>query len=195
MLSETADQPLDSVADLLKDAGHLWTAQGNSGVILSQVVRGLAEGVDGCTVIDAGDLAAGLAGPTSGRGRGYGSEGGHDALGVAGGGPGVREPAASASMPRRSSSRPPRRLWPDTGTAAGPGPCGCRRRWRSRTGPRPRVPPERLAAGDDGRVMLGLSSSDRRGRLHPEAGALLWLTRPLDADVVPHGEPTGPGAR
>ena len=57
-----ADQPLDSVADLLKDfAGHLlWTARGNSGVILSQVVRGLAEGVDGCTVIDAGDLAAGL---------------------------------------------------------------------------------------------------------------------------------------
>ena len=50
---------------------------------------------------------------------------------------------------------------------------------------------ERLAAGDDGRVVLGLSSSDRRGRLHPEAGTLL-VTRPLDADVVPLGEPTGP---
>jgi dihydroxyacetone kinase-like predicted kinase len=50
---------------------------------------------------------------------------------------------------------------------------------------------ERLAAGDDGRVVLGLSSSDRRGRLHPESGALL-VTRPLDADVVPSGEPLGP---
>ncbi len=50
---------------------------------------------------------------------------------------------------------------------------------------------ERLAAGDDGRVVLGLSSSDRRGRPHPDAGALL-VTRPLDADVVPSGEAMGP---
>jgi dihydroxyacetone kinase-like predicted kinase len=50
---------------------------------------------------------------------------------------------------------------------------------------------ERLAAGDDGRVVLGLSSSDRRGRFRPEPEALL-VTRPLDADVGSVDEPHGP---
>lgn len=195
MLSETADQPLDSVADLLKDfAGHLlWTARGNSGVILSQVVRGLAEGVDGCTVIDAGDLAAGLtraderawqgvtdpkegtmlsvsraAALASAEARGLGF---HAAT--------VRILEAAQEALARTPEQLPVLARAGVVDAGGAGlvlVLECL---------------ERLAAGDDGRVVLGLSSSDRRGRLHPEAGALL-VTRPLDADVVPHGEPTGP---
>jgi DAK2 domain fusion protein YloV len=195
MLGEDADQPLDSVADLLKDfAGHLlWTARGNSGVILSQIVRGLAEGVGGSTVIDAGDLAAGLAkaderawqgvtDPKEGtmlsvsraaalasadvRGLGF-----HAAT--------VRILEAAQEALARTPEQLPVLARAGVVDAGGAGlvlVLECL---------------ERLAAGDDGRVVLGLSSSDRRGRLHPEAGNLL-VTRPLDADVVPLGEPTGP---
>ena len=195
MLAEPADQPLDSVADLLKDfAGHLlWTARGNSGVILSQIVRGLAEGVRGSTVMDAGDLAAGLAKADERAWQGVTDpkEGtmlsvSRAAALVSAEARGLGFHAATVHIleaAQEALARTPEQLpvlaragVVDAGGAGLVLVLECL---------------ERLAAGDDGRVVLGLSSSDRRGRLHPEAGALL-VTRPLDADVVPLGEPTGP---
>ncbi|HKX67214.1 MAG TPA: DAK2 domain-containing protein [Intrasporangium sp.] len=195
MLAEAADQPLDSVADLLKDfAGHLlWTARGNSGVILSQIVRGLAEGVRGSTVMDAGDLAAGLAKADERAWQGVTDpkEGtmlsvSRAAALVSAEARGLGFHAATVHIleaAQEALARTPEQLpvlaragVVDAGGAGLVLVLECL---------------ERLAAGDDGRVVLGLSSSDRRGRLHPEAGALL-VTRPLDADVVPLGEPTGP---
>jgi hypothetical protein len=195
MLTEAGDQPVDSVADLLKDfAGHLlWTARGNSGVILSQIVRGLAEGVGGCTVIDAGDLAAGLAraderawqgvtDPKEGtmlsvsRAAALASA---EASGLGFHAATVRILEAAQEALARTPEQLPVLARAGVVDAGGAGlvlVLECL---------------ERLAAGDDGRVVLGLSSSDRRGRLHPESGALL-VTRPLDADVVPSGEPMGP---
>ncbi|HET7399244.1 MAG TPA: DAK2 domain-containing protein [Intrasporangium sp.] len=51
-----------SAADQLSGfaASLLWTARGNSGVILSQFVRGLAEGCGGASTVDAAVLARGL---------------------------------------------------------------------------------------------------------------------------------------
>ena len=195
MLTDAADQPLDSVADLLKGfAGHLlWTARGNSGVILSQIVRGLAEGVGGCPVIDADDLAAGLAraderawqgvtDPKEGtmlsvsRAAALASA---EARGLAFHAATVRILEAAQEALARTPEQLPVLARAGVVDAGGAGlvlVLECL---------------ERLAAGDDGRVVLGLSSSDRRGRPHPDAGALL-VTRPLDADVVPSGEAMGP---
>ncbi|HEX6055095.1 MAG TPA: DAK2 domain-containing protein, partial [Intrasporangium sp.] len=195
MLTGAADQPLDSVADLLKDfAGHLlWTARGNSGVILSQIVRGLSEGVGGRTVIDADDLAVGLAraderawhgvtDPKEGtmlsvsRAAALASA---EARGLAFHAATVRILEAAQEALARTPEQLPVLARAGVVDAGGAGlvlVLECL---------------ERLAAGDDGRVVLGLSSSDRRGRLHPDAGALL-VTRPLDADVVPSGEAMGP---
>ena len=195
MLTGAADQPLDSVADLLKDfAGHLlWTARGNSGVILSQIVRGLSEGVGGRTVIDAEDLAAGLARADERAWQGVTDpkEGtmlsvsravalaSAEAHGLAFHAATVRILEAAQEALARTPEQLPVLARAGVVDAGGAGlvlVLECL---------------ERLAAGDDGRVVLGLSSSDRRGRLHPESGALL-VTRPLDADVVPSGEPMGP---
>jgi len=195
MLTGAADQPLDSVAELLKDfAGHLlWTARGNSGVILSQIVRGLSEGVGGRTVIDAEDLAAGLARADERAWQGVTDpkEGtmlsvsravalaSAEAHGLAFHAATVRILEAAQEALARTPEQLPVLARAGVVDAGGAGlvlVLECL---------------ERLAAGDDGRVVLGLSSSDRRGRLHPESGALL-VTRPLDADVVPSGEPMGP---
>ena len=171
MLAEAADQPLDSVADLLKDfAGHLlWTARGNSGVILSQIVRGLAEGVRGSTVMDAGDLAAGLAKADERAWQGVTDpkEGtmlsvSRAAALVSAEARGLGFHAATVHIleaAQEALARTPEQLpvlaragVVDAGGAGLVLVLECL---------------ERLAAGDDGRVVLGLSSSDRRGRLHP----------------------------
>jgi hypothetical protein len=173
MVTEAGDQPVDSVAELLKDfAGHLlWTARGNSGVILSQIVRGLAEGVGGCTVIDTGDLAAGLAraderawqgvtDPKEGtmlsvsRAAALASA---EASGLGFHAATVRILEAAQEALARTPEQLPVLARAGVVDAGGAGlvlVLECL---------------ERLAAGDDGRVVLGLSSSDRRGRFHPEA--------------------------
>ena len=60
---EEADRRQDSAAGAVLGAmshGALMGARGNSGVILSQIVRGLALAVEGVAVLDAKALAAGL---------------------------------------------------------------------------------------------------------------------------------------
>ncbi|MDV3221507.1 DAK2 domain-containing protein [Intrasporangium sp.] len=196
MLAQDAGQPPpDSVGHLLKGfAGHLlWTARGNSGVILSQLVRGLAEGIADSPVIAARELAAGLVkaderawqgvtDPKEGTilsvsraaalASGEGDDRGLHPLTV-------RVLAAAQEALARTPEQLPVLARAGVVDAGGAGLVlilECL---------------ERLAAGDDGRVVLGLSSSDRRGRFHVEPGAPL-VTRPLDADVVPMGEAPGP---
>ncbi|WP_076259847.1 DAK2 domain-containing protein [Intrasporangium flavum] len=56
-----AEEPASAGALLTTFARHLlWTARGNSGVILSQLARGLAEGCEAAEQIDGAVLAAGL---------------------------------------------------------------------------------------------------------------------------------------
>jgi DAK2 domain fusion protein YloV len=54
-----ADRSLDNVADALS-RGALTGARGNSGVILSQIIRGMTEGADGRRRANGVDLAQGL---------------------------------------------------------------------------------------------------------------------------------------
>ncbi len=53
----------DSASEVVRAIAHgaLMGARGNSGVILSQILRGLATPLDGKELLDGGDLAAGLA--------------------------------------------------------------------------------------------------------------------------------------
>lgn len=61
-LRQQASEPTGAAALLTEFAQSLlWTARGNSGVILSQVVRGFAEGCDGAEAIDVPVLARALA--------------------------------------------------------------------------------------------------------------------------------------
>ncbi|MDC5697234.1 DAK2 domain-containing protein [Intrasporangium calvum] len=199
MLARPADEPSpDNVAHLLRDfASHmLWTARGNSGVILSQLVRGLAEGLGESAQIAAPDLVAGLARADERAWQGVTDpkEGtilsvsraaavaaaAAQADGVAGLHALTERVLASA---QEALARTPEQLpvlaragVVDAGGAGLVLVLECL---------------ERLAAGDDGRVVLGLSSSDRRGPTHPDH-ASPPVTRPLDADVVSPDEPPGP---
>ncbi|NTU72533.1 MAG: DAK2 domain-containing protein, partial [Coriobacteriia bacterium] len=63
VVAETAKLPTDAtVADICKAVTHgsLMGARGNSGVILSQILRGMCEGLDGVTAFNAAALAASL---------------------------------------------------------------------------------------------------------------------------------------
>ena len=59
---EIATSPEISIAEVAQAAayGALMGARGNSGVILSQILRGFAHGVDGCQAFDADDFASAL---------------------------------------------------------------------------------------------------------------------------------------
>jgi hypothetical protein len=196
MLARAAGQPPpESVAHLLKDfAGNmLWTARGNSGVILSQLVRGLAEGVGDNAVVGAGDLAAGLVRADERAWQGVTDPKEGTILSVSraaalAAGEAVSQglhavtvrilESAQVALARTPEQLPvlARAGVVDAGGAGLVLVLECL---------------ERLAAGDDGRVVLGLSSSDRRGPFHSGSGAFR-VTRPLDADVVGIGEPPGP---
>jgi len=193
MLAEDAEP--HGVGQLLKHfaSSLLWTARGNSGVILSQLVRGLAEGVGDRAVIEAAALAAGLARADERAWQGVTDPKEGTILSVS-------RAAAQAAMPvvaqglyavtsaaleaaQDALERTPEQL--EVLARAGVVDAGgaglvllleCL---------------ERLVAGDDGRVVLGLTSSDRRGRFHVGAD-VPSVTRPLDADVAHAGEEPGP---
>jgi len=59
---EVATSPEESVCEVAQAAayGALMGARGNSGVILSQILRGFAHGVEGCQVFDAARFASAL---------------------------------------------------------------------------------------------------------------------------------------
>ncbi|UCC64620.1 MAG: DAK2 domain-containing protein [Anaerolineae bacterium] len=59
---EIVTSPETSIAEVAQAAayGALMGARGNSGVILSQILRGFAHGVDGCQAFDADDFASAL---------------------------------------------------------------------------------------------------------------------------------------
>ncbi|GAA6526445.1 DAK2 domain-containing protein [Intrasporangium sp. DVR] len=200
MLTGSADQPPpENVAHLLKDfaANMLWTARGNSGVILSQLVRGLAEGVGDSAEVRASDLASGLARADERAWQGVTDPKEGTILSVsraaalAAGGADTRDGAVGLhpltvrvlEAAQEALARTPEQLpvlaragVVDAGGAGLVLVLECL---------------ERLAAGDDGRVVLGLSSSDRRGPAHPDHRPP-QVTRPLDADLVGPGEPPGP---
>lgn len=198
MLAGSVTQPpAENVALMLKDfASHmLWTARGNSGVILSQLVRGLAEGLAHSAQIGASDLVSGLGRADERAWQGVTDPKEGTILSVS------RAAALAASDPEAAAlglhaltvrvlaaaqealARTPEQLpvlaragVVDAGGAGLVLVLECL---------------ERLAAGDDGRVVLGLSSSDRRGPAHADR-TTLPVTRPLDADVVQGDEPPGP---
>lgn len=176
----------------------LWTARGNSGVILSQLGRGLAEGVGDAEAVDAPLLAAalsradvraweGVTDPKEGtilsvsRAAALAAEA---ALDASTRGPGALAEVSSAALAaaRVALERTPEQL--EVLARAGVVDAGgaglvilleCL---------------DRLVLGEDTKVVLGLSSSDRRRRFRPEPSTS--VTRPLDADVVPAGAARGP---
>jgi hypothetical protein len=195
-LSErVGEPPPEGVGELARAFARnlLWTARGNSGVILSQLVRGLAEALAGAEVIDAAGLAAGLVRADERAWQGVTDPKEGTILSVsravaAAAGDAVDEglyavAARALAAAQVALERTPEQLpilaqagVVDAGGAGLVLVLECL---------------ERLAAGDDGRVVLGLSSSDRRGRFRP-APEVLVVTRPLDADVTPIDEPPGP---
>lgn len=193
MLAE--DTEPSGVGQLLKQfaSSLLWTARGNSGVILSQLVRGLAEGVGDRAVIDATALAAGLARADERAWQGVTDPKEGTILSVSRSAAGAAAPAvgeglyavavAALKAAQEALDHTPQQL--EVLARAGVVDAGgaglvllleCL---------------ERLVAGDDGRVVLGLTTSDRRGRFHADA-AVPSVTRPLDADVAHTGDAPGP---
>jgi DAK2 domain fusion protein YloV len=172
----------------------LWTARGNSGVILSQLARGLAEVCDDAETINATMLREGLvraderawqavADPKEGTilsvsraVAGSARTGGEDLYAVAST---VLE-AAQAALARTPDQLEvlARAGVVDAGGAGLVLVLECL---------------ERLCAGDDARVVLGLRPDDRRARFRPDtAGGPVHVTRPLDAEPAERTDEPGP---
>ena len=190
-VSESAGEILSTFASNL-----LWTARGNSGVILSQLARGLAEACRDAAAIDAATLAAGFARADERAWQAVTDPKEGTILSVARAVAGAAAAAvddglyavaaAALDAGRVALARTPEQLpvlaragVVDAGGAGLVILIECL---------------ERLCAGDDGRIVLGLGSSDQRTRfrIDPE-DAVGAVTRPLDAAIaLGEGEDIGP---
>ncbi|EWT00154.1 DAK2 domain fusion protein YloV [Intrasporangium oryzae NRRL B-24470] len=189
--SPTAGELLERFA-----AALLWTARGNSGVILSQLARGFGEVCRDAVSVDAAALAAGLAraderawhavtDPKEGTILSVSRAAAAAAATAVGDGL-YAVSAAALEAARTALARTPEQLpvlaragVVDAGGAGLVILIECL---------------ERLCAGDDGRVVLSLGPTDRRSRFWPDpATAAGAVVRPLDSDAVAGGEgDTGP---
>jgi hypothetical protein len=172
----------------------LWTARGNSGVILSQLTKGLAEVCRDAETIDGPLLRAGLAraderaweavtDPKEGTilsvsramAQGAAASGDESLYAVA---------AAALTAANDALARTPEQL--EVLARAGVVDAGGAGLVLVLEGL------ERLCAGDDGRVILGLRP-DRRARFRPEPEhGPLHVTRPLEAEPAGVPEAAGP---
>jgi DAK2 domain fusion protein YloV len=188
--AQTAGEALAHFAKAL-----LWTARGNSGVILSQLARGLAEACQEAETIDGPLLRVALAradqraweavtepqegtilSVSTAMARGAAESVDESLYAVA---------AAALAEAQTALARTPEQLAVlaragvvDAGGAGLVLVLECL---------------ERLCAGDDGRVVLGLRANDRRARFRPEPDhGVIHVTRPLDAEPAERSEEPGP---